>query len=226
MRRQRRSETSPTRSLSAPSGDASVDTEVGGGASEDPSGVFWYPEEPSGAEPAGASDGVNVPGVADGLGATTSEAGVFDDATSGAASAEPIVRAPSPHVAVEPSDAPARPAVPPKLTDKEFEALVESALSRIPPELMEAVENCAIIVEAEPPPGQPGLLGLYQGQPLTSRGYYAGAMPDRITIYQGSLQRLYRDPEKLEEQVYRTVVHEIGHYFGFEEDELHELGWG
>ena len=119
-----------------------------------------------------------------------------------------------------------RSSIPPRLSDQEFEELVEKALDRIPPELMEAVENCAFIVEAEPPPGRPRLLGLYHGHPLTSRSDYGGAMPDTITIYQGPLQRLYRDPERLEHEVYRTVVHEIGHYFGLEEHELHELGWG
>ena len=118
------------------------------------------------------------------------------------------------------------PWAPQRLSDEEFEKLVDKALDKIPPELMEAVENCAFIVEAEPPPGRPRLLGLYHGRPLTSRGDYGGAMPDTITIYQGPLQRLFRDPERLEHEVYRTVVHEIGHYFGFEEHELHELGWG
>ena len=104
--------------------------------------------------------------------------------------------------------------------------MVERAIERIPEEFAEAVENCAFIVEAEPPRGQPGLLGLYRGHPLTSRGYYAGSLPDTITIYQGSLMRLFPGRKNLERQVYRTVVHEIGHYFGLEEHELHELGWG
>ncbi len=115
----------------------------------------------------------------------------------------------------------------PPLSDKEFEELVESALARIPSELMAGVENCAVIVEAEPPADKPSdLLGLYVGQPLTDRIDYAGVMPDTITIFQGPLQRAFRDPQELEDQVYTTVVHEIGHYFGIKEDELHELGWG
>ncbi len=111
------------------------------------------------------------------------------------------------------------------VTDAEFEEMVERAIERIPEQFAEAVENCAFIVEAEPPKGQPGLLGLYRGHPLTSRAYYAGNLPDTITIYQGSLMRLFPGRENLERQVYRTVVHEIGHYFGLEEHELEELGW-
>ena len=111
------------------------------------------------------------------------------------------------------------------ITDAEFEEMVERAIERIPEEFSEAVENCAFIVEAEPPKGQPGLLGLYRGHPLTSRSYYAGTLPDTITIYQGSLMRLFPGRKRLEQQVYRTVVHEIGHYFGLEEHELDELGW-
>lgn len=112
------------------------------------------------------------------------------------------------------------------ITDAEFEAMVERGLARVPEQFLEAVENCAFIVESHPPPGQPGLLGLYRGIPLTGRGHYSGAMPDTITIYQSSIIRLFKTRERVEEQVYRTLVHEIGHYFGFEEDELHELGWG
>lgn len=112
------------------------------------------------------------------------------------------------------------------ISDAEFEAMVERSLAKVPPELMAAVENCAFIVEHDPPPGRGTLLGLYEGVPATERRDYAGAMPDLITIYQNPIIRLFRTRERVEEEVYRTVVHEIGHYFGFEEDELHDLGWG
>lgn len=112
------------------------------------------------------------------------------------------------------------------ITDAEFEAMVERGLERVPARFLEAVENCAFIVESETPPGQPGLLGLYHGVPATERRDYAGAMPDTITIYQSSIVRIYKTRERVEEQVHRTLVHEIGHYFGLEEDELHALGWG
>lgn len=112
------------------------------------------------------------------------------------------------------------------VTDAEFEEMVEQALESIPAELSQMVENCAFIVEDEPQRGRATLLGLYHGRPLTTRQDYSGALPDTITIYQGPLVRHYPDREELRRQVRRTVIHEIGHYFGFEEEELHELGWG
>lgn len=112
------------------------------------------------------------------------------------------------------------------VTDAEFEEMVEQALESIPPELSRMVENCAFIVEHEPEGGRRGLLGLYHGRPLTSRQNYYGVLPDTITIYQGPFVRHYPDREELRRQVRRTVIHEVGHYFGFEEGELHELGWG
>ncbi len=113
-----------------------------------------------------------------------------------------------------------------ELEDEEFEELVSRALDRIPERFVSVLENCVIAVEDEPPPGQ-HLLGLYCGVPVTDRtGYYAGVTPDVITIYQKPLERMCHDLEELEYQVYRTVVHEIGHYFGLDDDELHDLGWG
>lgn len=111
------------------------------------------------------------------------------------------------------------------ITDAEFEEWVEEALERVPAQFTEAVENCAFIVEHEPPPGSGTLLGLYHGVPLTERGHYSGAMPDSITIYQNPIVRVYKTREAVREEVYRTVVHEIGHYFGLDDEELHGLGW-
>lgn len=104
--------------------------------------------------------------------------------------------------------------------------MVEQALESIPPELAQMVENCAFIVEDEPQWGRGTLLGLYQGRPITSRQDYYGVLPDTITIYQGPLVRHYPDREELRKQVHRTVIHEVGHYFGFDEEELRDLGWG
>ncbi len=111
------------------------------------------------------------------------------------------------------------------ITDEEFEEMVEQALERVPAHFTEAVENCAFIVEGEAPRGSRSLLGLYRGVPATERGFYAGAMPDTITIYQSNIVRIYKTREAVKEEVYRTVVHEIGHYFGLDDDELDELGW-
>jgi predicted Zn-dependent protease with MMP-like domain len=111
-------------------------------------------------------------------------------------------------------------------TDRiDFETEVEDALASLPQELRDVISNVAIVVEAEPPAGQP-LLGLYQGVPLTQRGSgYAGALPDKITIYQSPLERLYGgDREGLRRQIRRVVLHEVAHHFGISDERLVELG--
>lgn len=114
----------------------------------------------------------------------------------------------------------------------DFEEIVERAVDGLPPELMELLENVAIMVEDWPERetarayGGETLYGLYEGVPLTSRGTgYHGALPDRITIFRAPLERDF-PPEELEEQVRVTVVHEIAHHFGFDDDQLDEMGWG
>jgi predicted Zn-dependent protease with MMP-like domain len=106
----------------------------------------------------------------------------------------------------------------------EFEQEVEDALASLPRELGEVISNVAIVVEEEPPPGQP-LLGLYQGIPLTRRGSgYSGVLPDKITIYRGPLERLYgADRESLRRQIRRVVLHEVAHHFGISDERLVEL---
>jgi predicted Zn-dependent protease with MMP-like domain len=106
----------------------------------------------------------------------------------------------------------------------EFEESVESALESLPDDLREAMSNVAIVVEDEPPAGQP-LLGLYEGIPLTARtSWYSGAAPDKISIYRGPLERLYgHDPELLERMIRRVVLHEIAHHFGISDERLVEL---
>jgi predicted Zn-dependent protease with MMP-like domain len=106
----------------------------------------------------------------------------------------------------------------------EFEESVEAALETLPDDLREAMSNVAIMVEDEPPAGQP-LLGLYEGIPLTARtSWYAGAAPDKISIYRGPLERLYgHDPELLERMIRRVVLHEIAHHFGISDERLVEL---
>jgi len=98
----------------------------------------------------------------------------------------------------------------------EFDALVERALKRIPARFRKRLDNVVIVVEREP--RRPGLLGLYQGRPLTSRSTSDGFnLPDQITIYQGPHERMARDIEHLEKIVAETVWHEIAHYFGMDE---------
>ena len=105
-----------------------------------------------------------------------------------------------------------------------FEEMVASALDGLPEGLGRLMSNVAVTVEHRP--GPPGLLGLYEGIPLTSRTtQYAGALPDRITIYRLAICAICRTEDEVTEQVRRTVIHEVGHYFGIDDDRLHELGW-
>jgi len=104
-----------------------------------------------------------------------------------------------------------------------FEELVAAALDSIPPELGCLIENVAVIVEGEAETRD--LFGLYQGIPLTARGHYAGAAPDRITIYQDTISKYARSEEQIVAQVRQTVIHEVGHHFGIDDRRLHELGW-
>jgi predicted Zn-dependent protease with MMP-like domain len=115
------------------------------------------------------------------------------------------------------------------MTDEEFDAAVGDALDLIPDELARLMSNVAVLVEDEPPPGERELLGLYEGIPLTERdGWWdAGALPDRITVYRGPLVRLCGDDrEALLDEIAVTVIHEVGHHFGIDDDRLHALGWG
>ena len=105
-----------------------------------------------------------------------------------------------------------------------FEEMVSRALDGIPTELGELMSNVAVTVEHGH--GPPGLLGLYQGIPLTRRTTsYAGVLPDRITIYRRAICAISGSDAEVVEQVRRTVVHEVGHHFGIGDARLRELGW-
>jgi predicted Zn-dependent protease with MMP-like domain len=109
--------------------------------------------------------------------------------------------------------------------DDLFEEWVREALESLPPELADRVENVGVDIEDEDP-DHPERLGVYRGVPLTrrTRGYLF-ALPDRITIYRGPLERLYgRDRERLHRQVRRVVLHEIAHHFGITDERLREIG--
>jgi predicted Zn-dependent protease with MMP-like domain len=114
------------------------------------------------------------------------------------------------------------------LSDVDFEEAVADALDSIPSELAQAMNNVVVLVEAEPPADDPDLLGVYDGTPLTERdGWWeAGSLPDRITIFKGPLERMCTTPDELRDEIAVTVVHEIAHHFGIDDDHLHELGWG
>jgi predicted Zn-dependent protease with MMP-like domain len=112
----------------------------------------------------------------------------------------------------------------PDETAVDFERSIQDALDSLPAELRESISNVEIVVEDEPPPGQP-LLGLYQGIPLTRRTTaYNGALPDKITVYRGPLERLYGyDPELLDRQIRHVVLHEVAHHFGISDERLIEI---
>ena len=113
-----------------------------------------------------------------------------------------------------------------EVSEAEFEQLVEQALDSIPPALGRVMSNVAVLVADDPPPGQ-HLLGLYEGIPLTERnGWYAGVLPDPITIFRRPILRMCRTRDEVVEEVRITVVHEVAHHFGIDDDELHDLGWG
>jgi predicted Zn-dependent protease with MMP-like domain len=106
-----------------------------------------------------------------------------------------------------------------------FEQLVADALDAVPAELMELLDNVVVLVE-DRNPDEPELLGLYEGFALTERGWdYGGALPDRIMIYREAICDICETAEDVVEEVTVTVVHEIAHHFGVDEDRLHELGW-
>jgi predicted Zn-dependent protease with MMP-like domain len=105
-----------------------------------------------------------------------------------------------------------------------FEEMVASALDGLPEDLGRLISNVAVTVEHRP--GPPGLLGLYEGVPLTRRTTgYAGVLPDKITIYRQAICATCRTEQEVADQVRRTVVHEVGHHFGIDDRRLHELGW-
>ncbi len=105
-----------------------------------------------------------------------------------------------------------------------FDDHVRAALDALPPHLSAALQNVAVVVEDENR-DDPDLFGLYEGVPLPERGDMAGALPDRISIYRLPLEEEFPDPAALVEEIRITVLHELGHYFGLDEDRLAELGY-
>ena len=114
------------------------------------------------------------------------------------------------------------------MSREEFEEAVRDALDEIPEELAEMMDNVVVLVEDDPPVDDPELLGLYEGVPLTERGEFwaAGTLPDRITIYRLSTLALCDSRDEVVDEVAVTVVHEIAHHFGIDDEQLHEWGWG
>ena len=105
-----------------------------------------------------------------------------------------------------------------------FEDQVRAALDELPPPIAQALENIAVVVEDENEE-DPDLLGLYHGVPLPERGDMAGALPDKISIYKIPLEESFADPAELREEIRITVLHELAHYFGLDENRIAELGY-
>ena len=112
------------------------------------------------------------------------------------------------------------------LTRRRFDELVADALDSIPPELTRAMDNVVVLVD-DRHADDPSLLGLYEGVALTERtSNYGGVLPDRITIYREAILGICDNEDDVVEEVAVTLVHEIAHHFGIDDDRLHELGWG
>jgi predicted Zn-dependent protease with MMP-like domain len=105
-----------------------------------------------------------------------------------------------------------------------FEDHVRAALDELPSHIAAALENLAVVVEDENPE-DPDLFGLYHGIPLPERGDVSGQLPDKISIYRIPLEETFPDPDELEEEIRITVLHELAHYFGLDEDRIAELGY-
>jgi predicted Zn-dependent protease with MMP-like domain len=113
-----------------------------------------------------------------------------------------------------------------EMSAERFEELVADALDEVPAEFAEAMDNVVVLVEAHNDQA-PGILGLYHGVALTERtSSYGGVLPDRISIYREPILALCDTEDEVVEEVLVTVVHEIAHHFGIDDDRLHELGWG
>lgn len=112
------------------------------------------------------------------------------------------------------------------MDDETFDSLVDEALDSIPDDLMALVDNAILLIEDDPPPEEPDLLGLYEGIALTDRdSWYSGVLPDRIFVFRRPTLRICDSYDDVVDEVRITVVHEIAHHFGIDDERLHELGW-
>jgi predicted Zn-dependent protease with MMP-like domain len=114
-----------------------------------------------------------------------------------------------------------------EMTEEEFEKLVVAELDELPDEMVDGLDNVVFVVEDRPADGSLDLFGLYEGVALTERDRYGfGELPDRIVLYREPLLAACADLDELSDEIHITLVHEIAHYYGIDDDQLHELGWG
>jgi predicted Zn-dependent protease with MMP-like domain len=112
------------------------------------------------------------------------------------------------------------------LTAAEFEKIVIDELDELPDEMVDGLENLVFVTEDRPADGSLDLLGIYEGVALTDRGQYGfGELPDRIVLYREPLLALADTLDELRDEIHITLVHEIAHFYGIDDDELHRLGW-
>jgi predicted Zn-dependent protease with MMP-like domain len=112
------------------------------------------------------------------------------------------------------------------MTADAFEELVVDELDRLPDDMVEGLDNVVFVVEDRPEDGSLDLLGLYDGLALTERTQYGmGELPDRIVVYRGPHLAACDDEDELRDEVHTTLVHEIAHFYGIDDEQLHELGW-
>jgi predicted Zn-dependent protease with MMP-like domain len=114
-----------------------------------------------------------------------------------------------------------------ELTTEEFEALVVEELDELPDEMVDGLDNVVFVTEDRPEDGSLDLLGIYEGVAITDRGQYGfGELPDRIVLFREPLLAICETLDELRDQVHVTLVHEIAHFYGIDDAQLHELGWG
>ena len=113
-----------------------------------------------------------------------------------------------------------------ELDEDAFERLVVDELDLLPEDMGDGLDNVVFVTESRPEDGSLDLLGLYDGVAMTERGAYGfGELPDRIVLYREPLLAISADLEELKDQIHVTLVHEIAHFYGLDDDQLHELGW-
>jgi predicted Zn-dependent protease with MMP-like domain len=113
-----------------------------------------------------------------------------------------------------------------EMSAEEFERLVIDELDQLPDDMVDGLENVVFVVEDRPEDGSLDVLGTYDGVALTERDRYGfGEMPDRILVFREPLLAMCEDAEELRDEVHVTLVHEIAHYYGIDDDRLHQLGW-
>lgn len=114
-----------------------------------------------------------------------------------------------------------------ELSAEDFEQLVTAELDALPDRVVDGLDNVVFLIEDRPPDGSLDMLGVYEGFDLTERGTYGyGELPDRIILFREPLLAICETIEELRDEVHITLVHEIAHYYGIDDEQLHELGWG